>query len=284
MSDGSMSAVHFNVEAGPVRLVFAHANGFNAQAYSALLTKLPVHSVAFDLRGHGFTDLPTNIENLASFEIFANDIVAFIDRHVNENIVLAGHSLGASCAILASRQLQDRLVGYLGFDPVTLPSLPRYLAKSKLGRGLMKKTFPLAKNTGKRRRVFENPQQVFDRYSGRGAFMGLTDKTLNDFLVSGLRSNPNGVELSCDPLWEQAIYCAQSYDLYGAAEYLPKNSEIHYAGKHSVSTKKTRNKISRVVGEAKVMYHPEYHHMFPLQDFEFSVSRLNDCIERASWS
>jgi len=62
-----MSALHFRADKGPVRIVFAHANGFNGQTYRAVLDALDVHSVAVDLRGHGMTDMPTDISSLKSF-------------------------------------------------------------------------------------------------------------------------------------------------------------------------------------------------------------------------
>ena len=121
MPGGTISALHFNPDKGPVRLVFAHANGFNGQSYRQILEQLPVHSIAVDQRGHGFTEMPTDINSLDSFHIFADDIATFVGRYVPGKIILSGHSFGAVAAILSSMQLKDRLAGYVGFDPVSMP-------------------------------------------------------------------------------------------------------------------------------------------------------------------
>jgi len=53
LRDGTLSALHFGPTSEPVQLVFLHANGFNARSYTQILSKLGVHVVAFDMRGHG---------------------------------------------------------------------------------------------------------------------------------------------------------------------------------------------------------------------------------------
>jgi len=249
MPGGTMSALHFNAEQGPVRLVFAHANGFNGLSYRRVLEQLPVHSVALDLRGHGFTKLPTDIESLDSFHIFGDDIATFIGRYVPGKIVLAGHSFGAVGAILASMQLRDRLAGYVGFDPVSMQ--------------------------------FDSLETAFERYKGRGAFKGISDEGLRDYLEGGLLPDGVGVRLACEPKWEQAIYCGQSHNLYRAAVDLPEQSEAHYAGKFAVSSKATRAKLGKVIGPDNIHFNPEFSHMFPLQKPDYAAGVLSALIKRA---
>ena len=279
MPGGTMSALHFNADKGAVRLVFAHANGFNAQSYRQILEQLPVHSVAIDMRGHGFTELPTNIDNLDSFHIFGDDIATFVGRYVPGKIILAGHSFGAVASILASRQLKDRLGGYVGFDPVSMPWLGRQGPKLKFIRSYMKKRVPLIRNAGNRRRDFDTLETALDRYRGRGAFKSITDDIIRDYLQGGLLTTEDGVRLACDPKWEQAVFCAQGHNLYKAAIDLPEISEAHYAGKFAVSSKSTRAKLGRVIGQDNIHFNPEFSHMFPLQEPDYAVAALMSVIE-----
>ncbi len=279
---GTMSALHYNPEAGPVRLVFAHANGFNALTYKSILEQLGVHSVAMDLRGHGFTRLPTDIAALDSFHIFSDDIATFIGRYVPGKIVLAGHSFGAVAGILASGQLKDRLSGYVGFDPVSMPWFARQWPKLPMGRALMKRLIPIAKNAGNRRREFESAKAAFDRYQGRGGFKHVSDEILNDYLTGGMEPIENGrMQLSCDPKWEQAVFCAQNHNLYKAAHDLPENSRAHYAGKFAVSSKSTRAKLGRVIGQDNIIFNSEFSHLFPIQETEYTVAALQEALRRA---
>jgi len=278
-----MSAIHFNERAGPLRVVFAHANGFNAQAYAAIFSALKVHAVAMDLRGHGFTRLPTDAENLSSYKIFAKDIAEFIERYTAEKIILSGHSCGAGSGIIASEYVSDRLAAYVGFDPVTLSVFARNLGRFKLGRQLIKRNLSVARNAGIRRRIFASKQAAFTRYKGRGVFKQMEDNVLRDYLEGGLRASTDGVELCCDPLWEQAIYCAQAENIIKATTHLPKNSQLHYAGKYAVSTSRTRAAIAKVIGAEKVVFHAHLNHMFPLYQPAYIVEILTECIERSDF-
>ncbi len=75
--DGFMSGVHFEPRDAPVRLVFLHANGFNALSYRTILETLGVQCVSLDLRGHGFTRLPAKINGLATFHTYVQDVTAY---------------------------------------------------------------------------------------------------------------------------------------------------------------------------------------------------------------
>ena len=279
-----MSALHVNQDKGPVRLVLAHANGFNGQSYRAILEKLDVHSIALDLRGHGKTKLPTNIAALDSWNIFSDDIATFVGRYVPGKIVLAGHSFGAVSAILASGQLKDKLAGYVGFDPVSMPWLGRQIPKLPGGRGAMKLRIPIARKAGERRRNFESLEAAFERYKGRGGLKGVTDEILRDYIEGGMEPAPNGVQLSCDPKWEQAVFCAQAHNLYEAAKDLPENSKVHYAGKHAVSSKATRAKLGRVIGPANIIFNDDFSHMFPLQNPSYVVKTLAEALKDVDWA
>jgi pimeloyl-ACP methyl ester carboxylesterase len=279
MPGGQMSALHFGPMDAPVRCVFVHANGFNAQTYRCLLEPLGVHIVALDMRGHGFTKLPMDISALKSFDIFANDIATFISRYVPGQVLLAGHSFSAVAGILAAFQLKDRLTAYVGFDPVSLPWLPRQFPKLPGGRRFMKTFFPLAKNAGRRRHEFDSRDSVFERYKGRGAFRGVQEQILQDYLDGGLLEAKTGVKLACNPLWEQAIYTAQGHNIFKAAHYLPDDSRIIYGGKAAVSTPGTRQKIERILGEGSVEYRPDFHHLFPFQETEFCQSELRRAMQ-----
>ena len=283
MPGGTMSALHFNAEKGPVRLVFAHANGFNAQSYRAVLEKMNIHCIALDLRGHGMTELPTDPAKLKSWEIFARDIAVFVGRYVPGKIILAGHSMGAVSAGLAASQLKDRLAGYVGFDPVSIPWLGRVWPRLPGGRAYMKKRVPLFRKAGQRRREFESKEAAFKRYQGRGAFKGMSDDVVRDYVDGGFLPSDNGVKLACDPLWEQAIFCAQAHNMFVAAKSFPENTDAYYAGKFGVSSKKTRATLGRMIGAENIHFHADFQHMFPLQNPDFAAEALSRVITRANW-
>lgn len=283
---GQISAVHFGCMSNPLKLVFLHANGFNAQSYRTLLEPLAVHAVALDLRGHGLSTLPADPARLRNWHIFRDDIVAFFQRYVNRPVVLAGHSYGAVTGLLAGPALTDKITGYVGFDPVLIPHSIRMWAYMSGGRTMMKKYLPIARNAGRRKSVFASTEAAFERYKGRGVFSGFTDVALRDYLNGGLKPHPEGVQLACDPLWEQAIFVAQAHNAWRCLPHLPKNSQIIFAGKGPVSTQGSRAKVARLLarnhGGGQVDFKPDFAHLFPMQQTEFATARLRDALAIAA--
>ena len=280
---GRLSALRFGDPDAAPRLVLCHANGFNAQSYRALIEPLGVPALALDLRGHGRTELPTDVPSLNNWQIFADDIAAVFDRAVDEPVVLAGHSYGAVSGILALPQISGKVAGYVGFDPVLVPWLFRQIARTPAGRAYMKKRIPIARKAGQRKSTFESVDAAFERYQGRGAFKGVPDAILRDYLEGGTVQHGDGVRLACDPLWEQAIFTAQAHDLFRNIPLLPDNSRIVFAGARGrVSTKAQRASIQRKQPAISVEYQPDFNHLFPMQQPEFATGVLRDVIARAA--
>ena len=278
---GTVSALHFGDTRRPIDLVFCHANGFNALSYRTLLDGLGVHAVALDGRGHGRTELPTDVAALDGWDVFADDIAAFFDAHITEPVVLAGHSYGAVSAMLSLPRTRDRVRGYVGFDPVLVPWLFRVVARSGAGRAYMKRRIPIARKAGTRTRRFESVDAAFARYQGRGAFRGMPDAVLRDYLVGGLEADGEAMVLACAPEWEQAIFAAQAHNLWPCVPLLPDNSRIIFAGAHGkVSTAGQRRAMARKQPAISVEYEPERTHLFALSDPEFSRGVLRSVLGR----
>jgi len=287
LRDGDLSALHFGDLSAPVRLVFCHANGFNAQSYRSVLEPLGVHSIAFDMRGHGQSRAMPQPMNMPNWHIFRDDCVEFFEKHLpaltEDPVVLAGHSFGAVSAILAAPFLKERISGYAGFDPVSLPFLFRLTSALPGGRAYMKKRLPIARNAGRRKSEFENPEAAFSRWQGRGAFSGMNDEVLRDYIAGGLVKIDDGVwELACDPKWEQAIFVAQRHNLFKAARHLPNNSKIIYAGgRVPVSIPRTRRAVQTAQPMIDVEFDPKLGHLFPFIDTERAIQTLRDILSSA---
>lgn len=290
LRDGELSALHFGDTQSPLRLVFLHANGFNAQSYRAILSRLGVHAVAFDMRGHGQSrDMPQD-HGLKNWHVFREDCVEFFERYVPEltddPVVLAGHSFGAVSAILSAPFLEGRIDGYVGFDPVSVPFIFRLTSNLPGGRAYMRRRIPIARNAGRRRSVFDSPEAAFNHWHGRGAFKSMPDGILRDYIAGGLVEREDGQwELACRPSWEQTIFVAQWHNLFKAARSLPDNSKLVYAGgRPPVSTKGTRAAVQAAQPKADVSFDPELGHLFPFHQPDMAVEILRDALKLNQWS
>uniref|UniRef100_A0A6G3MFZ1 protein phosphatase methylesterase-1 n=1 Tax=Henneguya salminicola TaxID=69463 RepID=A0A6G3MFZ1_HENSL len=110
-------------EAGPV-IFLIHGAGSSAQTWCLfareLLKQVQVRVVAMDLRGHGLST--TDSDHDFNKNVLVNDIIDVINRmmvmlHINENIVLVGHSLGGALATwVATLSLNHHLSGLVVID------------------------------------------------------------------------------------------------------------------------------------------------------------------------
>ena len=219
--EGQMRVLDFGDPKRPVDLVFVHANGFNALTYRTLLAPLSgsLRIWAPDLRGHGGTTLPAEGGGRRDWHDHRDDLVALLDALDGPPVVLAGHSMGGTSALLAAAERPDRVGGLVLLDPVIwsrwavaafqLPLLDRIASR-----------IPLVKSALRHRAVFDSREQAMAAYLGRGAFKDWPERMLADYLADGLVDTAEGLALTCDPAWEASNYAAQGHDPWRALKRL----------------------------------------------------------------
>lgn len=214
---GEMTVLDFGDPKRPVDLVFAHANGFNAMTYRTLLAPLSgtLRIWAPDLRGHGHTTLPTDAKTRRGWTDHRDDLIALLDALDGPPVVLAGHSMGGTAALLAAAERPDRVSKLVLFDPVIWGRVAVTLFQMPLFDRLPSH-IPLVKGALKRRALFESREQALAAYSGRGAFRGWPEMMIADYLADGLVETPEGFVLACAPEWEASNYAAQAHDPWRA--------------------------------------------------------------------
>ncbi|HEY3636969.1 MAG TPA: alpha/beta hydrolase [Rhizomicrobium sp.] len=185
---------------GAATLLFAHANGFNAQTYRTLLAPLAARFriVACDLRGHGFSTLPAQPGLVGKWTIFRDDLGALADMVSDEPVILAGHSLGATAGLMAAAESSGHIRSLLLLEPVLLtPPLDGRRTQSN----------NLAEMAARRRSVFPSFEAALDYYRKRGIFARWPEEARADYLAGGLLQNANGtMRLACAPEWESEIF------------------------------------------------------------------------------
>ena len=218
---GRMSVLDFGDPKRPVDLVFVHANSFNALTYRTLLAPLSgtLRIWAPDLRGHGGTTLPAEGGGRRDWHDHRDDLVALLDVLDGPPVILAGHSMGGTSALLAAAERPDRVGGLVLLDPVIWSRWVVTVFKLPLLERLASR-IPLVKNALRRRAVFDSREQAMAAYLGRGAFGGWPEMMLADYIADGLVETPEGFTLACDPAWEASNYAAQGHDPWRALKRL----------------------------------------------------------------
>jgi pimeloyl-ACP methyl ester carboxylesterase len=219
LPDGEMAALVFGDEKRPVDVVFLHATGFNAMTYRSILAPLSpgLRILAVDQRGHGSSRLPVVPEMLRSWKPYRDDLLALLSALDGPPPVLAGHSMGATVALLAAAARPAAVSGLVLFDPVILDRWRMITMRLPGGLKAMKQT-PLALGAAKRRSIYDSVEAAFAAYKGRGAFKTWSDVMLADYVAGGFHERPDGkVELACAPALESAIFSSQRHNPWAAA-------------------------------------------------------------------
>lgn len=204
---GDVAAYDLGPSDRPVDVVFSHANGFNARTYLSLLAPVAERAriLAFDLRGHGRSGLPTD-HLRTDWSDIAGDLVTLLKAEALTGVLLAGHSMGATTSLMAAAEAPERVRALALFEPVIMaPRQPGEAEGSPLVQGALK-----------RRRAFASRAEAQAAYAGRGAFRDWTPRMLADYVEDGFRDVGDGVELACAPEWEFSNYIHQAHDARAA--------------------------------------------------------------------
>ncbi len=201
LAGGYISVEHHGDRHAPVDMLFLHANGMNAATYRQLLSSLPpgAHVAAIDQRGHGLTSLAADParREARGWTDLRDDLLELLDLLGPRPKVIAGHSMGATVALMAAA-VAPVAQHLLLFDPVcTRPGDAVRIAE-------------ISKN---RRGVFATRDEAFERLRGRGVFADWPDRALADYLDTGLKADRNGFELSCSPAWETSNFLNSVEDI-----------------------------------------------------------------------
>ena len=204
--DAWLAAIKFGDVNRPVDALFLHANGLTALTYRSVLAPLGerLHILAPDQAGHGRSPQRRAAEGRTDWLDLRDDLVAVIDGLEGGPLILAGHSMGATVALLAAAERPTRVKALALFEPVLM-------SRPLVGDN------PFAAQARRRRAVFPSRTAAIDAYRGRGAFTTWPEDALRDYAIDGFRDRADGqVELACSPEWEASNFRAHGHDSLGA--------------------------------------------------------------------
>ena len=233
--DGTVSYLDWAGGPGAPVLHFAHANGFNAMTYSALLSPLAPHFniKAWDARGHGFSRLPADPASHANWYVYRDDLIAFIEPIVEAAggpILLGGHSMGGATSLMVAAERPDLVRGLVLVDPVMVPRAARWMMRAYKLMGGKGGPMSLADGAERRRAIFADRAIMTAAYKGRGAFRTWPEEMVADYVEGGTVTRDDGqIGLACAPAWEAANFRAQGHDIWKALDKLEVPLTLLYA-------------------------------------------------------
>ena len=287
VSNGVMAGLKwtcFDREAPEPVLVFLHANGFCASTYRGLLSGLCEQTdatiIGLDLRGHGRSKISDDPDQQDNWDRHAKDIAEALAILAPQGAVLAGHSMGATSALLASARVPHLVKGLCLFDPVLAPAGFYLYAKLPWVFENWRKNFPLARAAGKRRAQFTSREQAVAAYTGRGAFKSWPTQTIVDYCDDGFTDMPaGGVTLSCAPAFEAACFAGQRHNPLAALRDINWPARLLRGGRHSTTIALLVNKLRRSGIDVETI--PNTSHFLPMERPDVCQAAMADIIARA---
>jgi pimeloyl-ACP methyl ester carboxylesterase len=138
---------------------------------------------------------------------FSEDLQRYLHEQAAGPFVGVGHSIGAVVTLRAALREPALFRALILIDPVLLP--PSRILQLRVARalGLANRLNSRIETTLKRRRKFDDLEQLFAGYRRREVFRFFSDEHLR-VLIQGItrRAPGGGYELAYSPEWEARIY------------------------------------------------------------------------------
>ncbi|WP_092207190.1 alpha/beta fold hydrolase [Desulfoluna spongiiphila] len=184
---------------------FYGANGFPAGVYSPLVTRLADQMNLFSL------DLRPSWPDIGKppasrdWTLYADDLIAFLENTVEAPVIGIGHSMGATCTILAAAKRPDLFKALVLIEPAML-SRPLAFLAGILPKAAMNLTQP-AKGTLKKTDAWESRGAYLAHCRRMRMFSRLGEDAFEAMAAHGVRETGDGrVELVFPKVWEAHNY------------------------------------------------------------------------------
>jgi len=283
-SDGRVSFLEWKSHEGAPTIVFAHANGFNANTYRSILSPLAerFRILALDLRGHGMTQLPTHPSMVAGWTVYRDDLLRFLHGVGGDRVLLAGHSLGATSMLMTAAARPRSVRAIVLAEPV-IPT-NALVMRAVIARFLSREDsmLPLVAPAKRRRASFATQEDALSAFRGRGGFKTWPrDDLIVDYIQGGTVSKGGGILLACAPSWEAANFTVYPFGLAKLGRHVDVPLTVLHADRESSVPTKMLDQLARAHGNAHVVRVEGTTHFLPMEKPDVVRAEIIATAERA---
>ncbi|QFT76721.1 alpha/beta fold hydrolase [Erythrobacter sp. THAF29] len=244
-------------------LIFAHATGFHARVWEAVIEHFPNRRViSIDLRGHG----RSGGGPIEHWGVLVSDVCGLLRQLGISDAVGVGHSMGAHILLQCAADMPGVFSKLVLFDPVILA--PEYYED---GTPLFTpdKPHPAAR----RKRDFDSPEAMIERFRDRDPYNLFDPRVFEDYCRHGLlpRANGEGYELACLPEMEASVYGSSRSNrgIHDAAKgvdipvLVVRAKQLDF---HDFKGSPTWSQLATILPQGEDLYRPDMTHFHPFQD------------------
>ncbi|MAD43933.1 MAG: hypothetical protein CMI02_01840 [Oceanospirillaceae bacterium] len=205
---------------------FLHGNGFCARTLWPLARRLPgdVDIMLTDLPGHGGS--VQTAHRMPDWAAMAERVGDAIESHRGGQPVIGiGHSMGGVITLLLAASRPHLFERIILLDPILFS--PEVVLYQRLARksGLWRRS-RLVKAVSARRRVWPDENSLKEDLKNKTLYRRWSDEALDNFVLGGTKTVPEGVALCCNPQWEAAIFGSYPRGLWKAVHRLQVRADI----------------------------------------------------------
>ena len=184
---------------------FYHANGFPVGVYNPLVTRLSqsynLSTLAWRATWPGTGKPPGRRD----WQIYADDLIAFIEHNYNEPIIGMGHSMGATCTVLAAEKRPDLFKSLVLIEPAMV-SKPLALLVRLLPKAIMNITEP-AKSTLNKQEYWDSREEFLAYCKEVRGYKRFNDEAFQAMAQYGVVDTDDGrFQLGFPKVWEAHNY------------------------------------------------------------------------------
>lgn len=245
-------------------LIFAHATGFHARVWDAVIEHFPDYRVlALDLRGHG----RSGGGPVSDWRLVVSDVAGLLDQRGITNAIGIGHSMGGHVLLQCAADHPQAFSRLILFDPVVLA--PEFYAPSE----------PLftADNphpASRRKRDFASAEEMIQRFRVRDPYCLFAPRVFEDYCRYGLLPAPaggGGMVLACAPEVEGSIYASSRSNagILDAARAVDMPVLVVRAQQSDLNDFKsspTWPELAAILPQGADLHRPDRTHFHPFED------------------
>ncbi len=194
-----------NFGGGSVAAHFYHASGFPVGVYTPFLRCLANQLSIDALHLRPTWDQPGPLPKNRSWNLYADDLIHFMEANYKEPIIAIGHSLGASSTVLAALKRPDLFKALVLVESTQVPKWTSKLIG--MAPVQLLKHFNPARNSIKKKSAWPTKEEFLADYRANRAYKRIDDTGLKYFAEHSIKpSKEGGVELVYPSAWETISY------------------------------------------------------------------------------
>jgi len=191
------------------KLHFAHANSYPAGVYRQFFALL---SQDFDIQSLDMHAHNPRYPVSDGWPHLVDEYIHELTTRYHEPVILVGHSLGGMLSMMVAHQRPDLVRCVVMLDAPVVGgwrAFAWYLLK-RLGNAYK---VPPAKFSIRRRNVWPSAQAAYEHFAAKDLFAVWAPGVLSDYIDSGLKPHPEGVQLRYTREHETAVYATLPHHL-----------------------------------------------------------------------